>query len=140
MLHVQAVGQGFPGQLGIFSDRHLEGHKRLAAAIQAEHSLAVAQLHHAGMRSPSDLIGTEPVCPSADEETGSRALTLDEVHTLRDDFVQPRCAPSSPVTMVLRIHGAHGYIICQFLSETYNRPMINMAARWKIARAYCLKL
>ena len=53
--HVQAVGQGFPGQLGIFSDRHLEGHKRLAAAIQAEHSLAVAQLHHAGMRSPSIL-------------------------------------------------------------------------------------
>ena len=119
--HVQAVGQGFPGQLGIFSDRHLEGHKRLAAAIQAEHSLAVAQLHHAGMRSPSDLIGTEPVCPSADEETGSRALTLDEVHTLRDDFIAAAVRAQQSGYDGVEVHGAHGYVICQFLSETYNR-------------------
>ena len=72
--HVQAVGQGFPGQLGIFSDHHIQGHKCLAAAIQSEQSLAVVQLHHAGMRSPSQLIGTEPVCPSADEETGSQSF------------------------------------------------------------------
>ena len=32
--HVQAVGQGFPGQLGIFSDNHLEGLTRLAAGIK----------------------------------------------------------------------------------------------------------
>ena len=119
--HVQAVGQGFPGQLGIFSDRHLEGHKRLASAIQAEHSLAVAQLHHAGMRSPSDLIGTEPVCPSADEETGSRALTLDEVHTLRDDFIAAAVRAQQSGYDGVEVHGAHGYVICQFLSETYNR-------------------
>ena len=54
--HVQAVGQGFPGQLGIFSDDQLDGHIRLAAAIKAEDSLAVAQLHHAGMRSPEAVI------------------------------------------------------------------------------------
>ena len=29
--HVQAVGQGFPGQLGVFGDEHLEGLTRLAA-------------------------------------------------------------------------------------------------------------
>ena len=33
--HVQAEGRGFPGQLGIFSDDHLEGLTRLAAAIRA---------------------------------------------------------------------------------------------------------
>ena len=66
--HVQAVGQGFPGQLGIFSDAHLPGLTRLAAAIKAEGSLAVVQLHHAGMRSPKDLIGTAPVCPSDNAE------------------------------------------------------------------------
>ncbi len=53
--HVQRVGQGFPGQLGIFSDDHLEGLARLAAAIKLQNSLAVVQLHHAGMRSPADL-------------------------------------------------------------------------------------
>ena len=36
--HIQAIGKGFPGQLGIFSDDHLEGHIRLAKAIKAEDS------------------------------------------------------------------------------------------------------
>src|SRR5690606_7620091 len=33
--HVQAVGQGFPGQLGVFGDQHLEGLTRLASTIKA---------------------------------------------------------------------------------------------------------
>jgi 2,4-dienoyl-CoA reductase-like NADH-dependent reductase (Old Yellow Enzyme family) len=33
--HVQAVGQGFPGQLGIFGDEHLEGLTRLANGIKS---------------------------------------------------------------------------------------------------------
>ena len=36
--HVQAVGKGFPGQLGCFSDDHLTGLSRLASAIRAEES------------------------------------------------------------------------------------------------------
>ena len=32
--HVQAQGQGFPGQLGIFSDAHLPGLTRLASTIR----------------------------------------------------------------------------------------------------------
>ena len=42
--HVQAAGQGFPGQLGCFSDKHLEGLTRLAAGIRAHDSLALLQL------------------------------------------------------------------------------------------------
>ena len=55
--HVQARGQGFPGQLGIFGDEHIEGLTRLAAAIKANGSVAAVQLHHAGNRSPKDLVG-----------------------------------------------------------------------------------
>src|SRR5678816_858980 len=57
--HVQRTGQGFPGQLGVFSDDHLPGLTRLAAAIKAEDSLAYVQLHHAGMRAPADLTGVQ---------------------------------------------------------------------------------
>ena len=49
--HVQAVGQGFPGQLGCFDDRHLEGLTQLATGIGDTGSLSVVQLHHAGRRS-----------------------------------------------------------------------------------------
>mgnify|MGYP001179870123 CR=1 FL=1 len=119
--HVQRVGQGFPGQLGIFHNRHLEGHTRLAAAIKAEGSLAVIQLHHAGMRSPADLIGEAPVAPSADEKTGARALSLDEVADLRDGFVTAAVRARDAGYDGVQIHGAHGYIVAQFISPKYNR-------------------
>src|ERR1700742_3409192 len=49
---IQAVGQGFPGQIGAFGDQHLEGLTRLAAAIKAHGALSCLQLHHAGNRTP----------------------------------------------------------------------------------------
>ena len=52
---VQEIGRGFPGQLGIHSDVHIQGHQQLTKTIQSHGSLAVVQLHHAGMRSPSEL-------------------------------------------------------------------------------------
>src|SRR6516225_9479435 len=50
--HVQAAGQGFPGQLGIFSDKHIEGLSRLAQTLRKNGSLSAIQLHHAGTRAP----------------------------------------------------------------------------------------
>ncbi len=41
--HVQRIGQGFPGQLGVFGDQHLEGLTRLAAEIRKYGSIAVVQ-------------------------------------------------------------------------------------------------
>ncbi len=38
--HVQAVGQGFPGQLGCFDDIHLPGLRRMADGIRARGSVS----------------------------------------------------------------------------------------------------
>jgi 2,4-dienoyl-CoA reductase-like NADH-dependent reductase (Old Yellow Enzyme family) len=119
--HVQRIGQGFPGQVGIFSDIHIPGLARLAEDIRKAGSLAVVQLHHAGMRSPAALIGEAPVCPSEDADTGSRALTLDEVHSLRDDFIAAAVRADKAGFDGVEIHGAHGYVLCQFLSAETNR-------------------
>ena len=119
--HVQAIGKGFPGQLGCFSDDHLEGLTRLATGIKAEQSLAMVQLHHAGMRSPRDEIGEQPVCPSDNEETGARALNLEEVEQLKKDFVAAAVRAEKAGFDGVQIHGAHGYILCQFLSQTINQ-------------------
>lgn len=119
--HVQANGKGFPGQLGIFSDTHIAGHTRLAKEIKAHDSLAVIQLHHAGMRSPKELIGEAPVCPSAIERKGARALTLEEVKALRDDFIQAAQRSKEAGYDGVEIHGAHGYILGQFISPTINQ-------------------
>ena len=119
--HVQAIGKGFPGQLGCFSDDHLEGLTRLAAGIKAEGSLAVVQLHHAGMRSPSEEINGQAVCPSDNTETGARALGLEEVEQLKEDFILAAERARNAGFDGVEIHGAHGYILCQFLSPTINQ-------------------
>ena len=119
--HVQAIGQGFAGQLGCFSDDHLEGLSRLAEGIKAEESLAMVQLHHAGMRSPHEVIGEQPVCPSDNEKCNARALTIEEVELLKEDFVNAAERAEKTGFDGVEIHGAHGYILCQFLSPTINQ-------------------
>ena len=119
--HVQEVGKGFPGQLGIFDDKHIDGLKRLTNEIRKYKSLSVAQLHHAGMRSPEDIIGESPVCPSADEETKSRSLSNEEVNFLRDDFINAAVRAKKSGYDGVELHGAHGYILCQFLSSSINK-------------------
>jgi 2,4-dienoyl-CoA reductase-like NADH-dependent reductase (Old Yellow Enzyme family) len=118
--HVQAVGQGFPGQLGAFDDKHLEGLARLAAGIKAHGSVSSLQIHHAGNRSPKELVGT-PVCPSDDTKTGARALTLAEVEALRDAYIAAAVRAEKAGFDGVEIHGAHGYVLAQFLSSEINR-------------------
>ena len=119
--HVQAVGKGFSGKLGIFNDDHIEGHQRLSSKIKAYGSLAVIQLHHAGMRSPADVIHQAPVCPSANEKTSARALSLKEIEQLRDDFIGAAIRAKKSGYDGVEVHGAHGYILTQFISKDINK-------------------
>jgi 2,4-dienoyl-CoA reductase-like NADH-dependent reductase (Old Yellow Enzyme family) len=119
--HVQPGGQGFPGQLGIFADVHLEGLARLASALRENGALSRVQLHHAGLRAPSGLIGTRPVAPSDDDKSGARALSTGEVEHVVADFVAAARRAERAGFDGVEVHGAHGYLVCQFLSAATNR-------------------
>ena len=119
--HVQRIGQGFPGQMGVWSDDHLEGLTRLAAKIRAEGSASSVQLHHAGMRSPAEIIGEAPVCPSDNDEFKARALTAAEVEQLTEDFIAAAVRSEKAGFDGVELHGAHGYVLCQFLSPEINQ-------------------
>lgn len=132
--HVQAQGQCWPGQLGIFADLHLHGHKQLVRALHEHKSLAVVQLHHGGMRADKNLTGEQPVSPSANEKHGARALAYAEVQDLRDDFIAAAVRAQQAGYDGVELHGAHGYILCQFLSpeinqrkDAYGGPLANRA-------------
>ena len=112
--HVQDIGKGFPGQLGIFDDMHIDGLTKLTTEIKKHDSLAIAQLHHAGMRSPEELINTQPVCPSDDSSTGARSLSTEEVIELRNDFIVAAVRAKTSGYPGVEIHGAHGYLIDNF--------------------------
>ena len=119
--HVQRIGQGFPGQLGVFGDEHLPGLTRLAAEIKARGAVSSVQLHHAGLRSPEALTGERPVGPSEDAETNTRALSTKEVEQLTEDFIAAAVRSEKAGFDGVELHGAHGYILCAFLSPETNR-------------------
>ena len=119
--HVQEVGKGFSGQLGIFNDNLNDGHIKLAANIKDYGALAVIQLHHAGMRTPKELIHESPVCPSDNLKENARGLTLKEVKKLRDDFIAAAIRAKKCGYDGVEVHGAHGYILTQFLSSEINK-------------------
>lgn len=117
---VQQVGQGYPGQLGIFSDLHIEGLSRLADTIRAKGALCAVQLYHGGNRAAPELVGT-PVSSSDDARGSARALSLGEVEQLREDFIIAALRAEKAGFDGVEIHGAHGYVLAQFLSPTINR-------------------
>ncbi|MCH2046754.1 MAG: NADH:flavin oxidoreductase, partial [Saprospiraceae bacterium] len=119
--HVQANGQGWKGELGIFSDELIPGHQRLTQAIQAQGSLAVIQIFHGGMRAPKKVTGQTSVCPSDNEKHEARAMRLEEVHEVRDNFIAAAVRAQKAGYDGVQIHGAHGYLIAQFLSTDINK-------------------
>ena len=118
--HVQARGQGFPGQLGAFADNQLEGLARLASEIRARGAVSSVQLHHAGIRSPGELIGETPVGPSDNAEFNARALSGAEIGQLTEDFIAGAVRAEKAGFDGVELHGAHGYILCAFLSSETN--------------------
>jgi 2,4-dienoyl-CoA reductase-like NADH-dependent reductase (Old Yellow Enzyme family) len=113
---VQESGVGFPGQLGFHADDHLPGLTRLAAAIKQHGAVAIAQLHHGGLRSLKN-----PKAPSADEKLKAEAMTLDEIRVSRDCFIAAAKRAERAGFDGIELHGAHGYLICSFLSPQLNR-------------------
>ena len=119
--HVQQEGKGFPGQLGIFSDAHLPGLTRLAAEIKRHDSVAVVQLFHGGMRCPQEVIGMQPLSASDNEKWGARAMTSAEVEAMIEAFIAAAERAEKAGFDGVELHGAHGYILAQFLSPEINQ-------------------
>ncbi len=119
--HVQASGQGFPGQLGAWSDAHLPGLTRLAQGIHAGGGVSSLQLQHSGRRADKALTGQPAVAPWDDAETGARALTTAEVEQLVQDFIASARRAEQAGFHGVELHGAHGYLLAQFLDGENNR-------------------
>lgn len=120
--HVQPSGKTFPGQMGIFSDKHIPGLRKLADAIRARGAVSSVQLHHGGVRASPDLGGI-PEGPSDHNAIGieARGLTVAEVERLRDDFIAAALRAQKAGFDGVEIHGAFGWVLMQFLSPTFNR-------------------
>ncbi len=118
--YVSPEGQAWGGQLGISDERHLPGLTRLAEAIRAAGSVSSVQLHHGGRRGNPGVTGLPNVAPWDDPAKDTRALTTEGVHRAVGDFVRAAQRAEQAGFDGVEVHGAHGYLICQFLDGRHN--------------------
>lgn len=118
--HVTKDGQGWKGELGIFDDALLPGLTRLAKTLTDAGSLNLVQIFHGGARADAKVMGHMPWSASTEGET-VREATIDDIERViaafRDAAVRAHKAGFDGV----ELHGAHGYLLGQFLSTVQNR-------------------
>lgn len=123
--HVAADGKAFEGQLGVWSDDHVPRLRELASAIREAGALGVVQLHHGGVRAPSRLTGQRPFSASEFHEDRAgfevpREATHEDIERVIGQFARAAVRAHEAGFGGTEIHGAHGYLLSQFLSATMN--------------------
>lgn len=111
-------------QARIDSDRLLKGLSRIAAAIRDEGAIPAIQIHHAGRQTSAKVIKRLPLAPSPLPCPAIRGdvapLTVDQIQDLVKKFADAAVRSREAGFELLEIHGAHGYLINQFLSRYSN--------------------
>jgi len=126
-MFVAAAGRNHRFQLGLHDDALVPGYRRLVDACHRHGALVGCELEFAGRETSSAITGMEPVAPSAvpcTVLTGGdvpRALTVDEIQALVRAFAEAACRAVAAGFDVIELHGAHGYLLGQFLSPWTNR-------------------
>ncbi len=120
------TGVGTPNQLSVTNTHVIGQLSRLVETVHAYDTKLFVQLHHPGNQTPSRLIGgKQPV--SASDVTcrvigeQPRALTTEEVEGLVKKFVFGAVIAQKAGVDGVEIHGAHGYLVSQFLSPHTNK-------------------
>ena len=136
--HVEAIGRITPGCLGLYDDATeaalvpilaaARKHSRAAIAMQLAHAGRKGSSHRpwdGGQQIPLGEGGWQTVAPSAvPHKEGEAAPTeLDEAGLvrIRDAFVAAARRAERLGIDALELHGAHGYLMHQFLSPISNR-------------------
>jgi N-ethylmaleimide reductase len=135
---VSIRGYGYAGAPGIYSDRQIEGWRRVTDAVHRKGGRIVMQLWHVGRQSHTDLQpnGDAPVAPSAIAAEGHaysnngevpfsapRALELHEIAAIIEEFRAGAERALRAGFDGVEIHGANGYLPDQFLQDGSNQRL-----------------
>ncbi|MFJ6538642.1 FAD-dependent oxidoreductase [Paenarthrobacter sp. NPDC091711] len=131
--YVRADGKGRTHQLGLHTDDMIPGLRRLTDALHAEGALAAVELNHGGRTAQAAVSGFKnlapsPVpCPTAGGEV-PRELTAAECYELVEAYGAAARRAVAAGFDVINLHGAHGYLIHQFMSPISNHRTDEFAA------------
>jgi 2,4-dienoyl-CoA reductase-like NADH-dependent reductase (Old Yellow Enzyme family) len=120
--YVSADGKAWDGELGIDRDACIAPLTRLTATIHDAGAIALMQLFHGGARADPALTGEQPWSASAwsDANLSPRAATTADIRRVIDHFIAAALRAQAAGFDGVELHGAHGYLLSQFLSTAMN--------------------
>ncbi|MBE0501199.1 MAG: NADH:flavin oxidoreductase [Desulfuromonadales bacterium] len=119
--YVRADGKQMPGKMGIDNDSLIPALQKLTDVVHDHGGRVFCQLVHAGGLAATDA----PLAPSAKDATSLRAMHQHDIDELVAAFAAAAKRAQESGFDGLQLHGAHGYLINQFLSPLTNRRQDN---------------
>jgi 2,4-dienoyl-CoA reductase-like NADH-dependent reductase (Old Yellow Enzyme family) len=134
---VSPEGRITPGDLGIWSDQHIAPLARITAFVKEQGAVPAIQLAHAGRKAsmpvpwaanpnalPASEGGWQAVAPTAERFAEAyptpRALDRGGMDKVIGDFAAATRRAETAGFLLVEIHGAHGYLLHEFLSPLSN--------------------
>ncbi|WP_233509828.1 NADH:flavin oxidoreductase/NADH oxidase [Actinomadura craniellae] len=133
---VSPEGRISPADLGLWNDRQEAAFTRITRFLARHGTVPGIQLAHAGRKASTDLPwrggapvapgdgGWRPVAPSPvpfrEDHPVPTELSVDEIRRVVDDFARAARRALRAGFQAVEVHGAHGYLIGEFLSPYSN--------------------
>jgi 2,4-dienoyl-CoA reductase-like NADH-dependent reductase (Old Yellow Enzyme family)/thioredoxin reductase len=111
-------------QARIYDDRFVEGLSRIASVMRAEGAVPAIQIHHGGRQTSVKIIKQKPFapsnlpCPTISGEV--EPLSVEGIQEIVHKFGDAATRAVEAGFELIEIHGAHGYLVNQFLSRFSN--------------------
>lgn len=119
---VSPEGRISPQDLGIWNDEHIAGFQELAGLVKEHGAKIGIQLAHAGRKA---VLEGEILAPSAiafnEKSKTPKEMTKDDIAATIEAFKKGAERVKKAGFDVIEIHGAHGYLINEFLSPLSNK-------------------
>jgi NADPH2 dehydrogenase len=123
--YVSLLGKHRRNQLGAWNDDLIAGLRRLVDGVHAAGVPVCLQINHSGAKAFPDVIGQQPVGPSAvippRGEAMPRPLTEDELQQIAQEFAAAATRAVQAGFDAVEVHGCHGYLLSQFASPLTNQ-------------------
>jgi 2,4-dienoyl-CoA reductase-like NADH-dependent reductase (Old Yellow Enzyme family)/thioredoxin reductase len=128
--HIDRRGKRLPHNPFLDEDRFIPGMRKLTQQIKEGGAKAGVQLCHGGIACVSSIAGCPPVGPSRvpckithvspEEGEVPQELTVEQIHQIIEAFIGAAVRAKKAGFDAVQVHGAHGYLISNFLSPDSN--------------------
>ncbi|TXL72943.1 FAD-dependent oxidoreductase [Vineibacter terrae] len=146
--YVEQEGKRLHHNAMLHEDRFIPGMRKIVQAVHAQGARIALQLNHGGRESTVAVCGSIPLAPSplASPFTGvggevvPKELTVGEIERIVGRFADAAVRAAEAGYDAVELHGAHGYLIGEFLSPEANKREDAYGGDTKRRARFCIEL